>query len=49
VLPNFGLKLSAGPRRRAFALATLRAQPLAASIRSSLSCGRPGRSLSLIR
>jgi hypothetical protein len=47
--PNFGLKLSAGPRHGAFALAALRAQPLAALIRSPSSCGRPGRSLSLIR
>ena len=47
--PNYGLKLTAGPRSLGRALAPLRVAPIAATQVPHSSCLRPGRSLSLIR
>jgi hypothetical protein len=46
---NFALKLSGGPRSLGRSLAPLRVAPIAASIGSFISSGRPARSLTLIR
>jgi hypothetical protein len=48
-LDNHGLKLTGGRRRGAFALASLRPQPLAAPSCSLSGCRRPAGSGSLFR
>lgn len=47
--PNSALKLSGRPRRGAFALAALRAQPPAAQYNNHISYGRLARSLTHLR